>query len=242
MYSSESEAALRWITAVDIALMPDMTLIRHTIALNARLNESSNVHSLDSAYHLRLTTLQCYVNTAALLEVYSLTDVVLRTANAAAWELTAIGYEAVEQEDGAAVLRLLVRPDEAWVHMQHQLIFALVPHFDFPGTEESVESVAAYIPNETGLSFKPHFDVGGGSAAAVREIASAPFTPFAFRPTGAAIYLLGNDVPAHVRLKWWAFPSESANLKPATSGRAPKRSRAQQGAQTFRRRYHLLGP
>ena len=227
-YSSESESAPNWATAIDVALIADVTLIRHAIVLDKRLSEPRGAHALDAAYHLRLTTLQCYVEAGTLQSVYAAVGTVLRVANPAAWELTAVGYEAVDRGDGSAVVRLLVRPDEAWLHMQHQLVFALVPHFDYLGTEESfaqsgdgefdpatIEAVAAFIPSGTGARFRPHLDVGVGSAAAARAIAAEPFEPFTFRPAGAAIYHLGRDRSARVRLKSWAFASDGADLSPA---------------------------
>jgi hypothetical protein len=220
-YRSESEDAPDWVTAIDIALIADMTVIRHGLVLDARLSEPRGADSLDAAYHLRLTTLQCYVNTGALPAVYAATGAVLRLTNPAAWELTAIGYEAVEKDDGSAHVRLLIRPDAAWLHMQHQLMFTLVPHFGLPGTADSfastgddvdfdpaaVERVAAFAQGKTGSKFRPHLDLGVGPWADARAIAAEPFEAFTFRPAGAAIYHLSCDVSARVRLQSWVFPS-----------------------------------
>jgi hypothetical protein len=253
-YAAEREQAPRWVTAIDVALVPDLTLVRHAIALNTRFREPRDVHSLDAAYHLRLTTLQCYVNTGSLLDVYAGTGAIMSASNPAAWEMTAVGYEAVESDDGAAAVRLHVHPDEAWLQLQHQLVFTLVPHFDFPGTGESVapavdddefeppplESVVSYIPSQTGSQFRPHLDMGVASAEIARAIVAEAFEPFTFRPAGAAIYHLNCAIADRVRLKWWTFPSESAEVNSETAHRALKRSRAQQGARTFRRRLRLL--
>ena len=254
-YSADSKAEPNWATAIDVALLADVTTIRHALVLDKRLSEPRDAQSLDAAYHLRLTTLQCYVDTAALLDVYAAADAVLNLADPASWELTAVGYEAVENRDGSAVVSLLVRPDEAWLRMQHQLIFGLVPHFASTGTEESfvlndddsdfdprtIENVARYVPRQTGPRFRPSLDVGVGSAANARAIAAEPFEPFTFRPAGAAIYHLGCDVSARVRLKSWAFSSEGAELNPVSSAPAWNTSQVHPDAQTFRHRLRLLG-
>ena len=238
----DSEEAPSWVTAIDIALIPDVTLIRQTIALDERLNEARDVNSLDAAYLLRLTTLQCYVQTRNLRDVYGAAGAVLRAADPAAWQLNAIGYEAVEQDDGSAVVRLLVRPDDAWLSMQHELIFALVPHFSLAGADESfvtngdevdpaaIERVSAFIPNETGARFRPHVEIGVGSAANARAIVAEPFEPFTFRPGAAAIYHLGGDVTTHMLLKSWPFPYDEADFNPEAPYRAWKPSQEQRGA------------
>jgi hypothetical protein len=90
--------------------------------------------------------------------------------------------------------------------------------------------VSAFIPNETGAQFRPHFDLGVASAVNARAIAAEPFEPFTFRPAGAAVYHLGGDATTHVRLRSWTFPYDEADLNSEAQYRAWTRSQEQRGA------------
>ena len=60
------------ITAIDIALEPDATMVRHTEAVNARLRSVfPKGFSLDATHHPHITMLQRFVRTADLAKIYA---------------------------------------------------------------------------------------------------------------------------------------------------------------------------
>ena len=55
------------ITAIDILLLPDATMIQHAEAVNSRLRSVfANGFSLDASHHPHISLFQCFVRTAGL--------------------------------------------------------------------------------------------------------------------------------------------------------------------------------
>jgi hypothetical protein len=60
------------VTAVDIALEPDTTMVQHAEAVNARLRSVfPKGFSLDASHHPHISMLQRYVRTADLAKIYA---------------------------------------------------------------------------------------------------------------------------------------------------------------------------
>ncbi len=60
------------ITAIDIALEPDATMIRHVEAANARLRKVfPQGYALDATHRWHITVVQRYVRTAELDEIHA---------------------------------------------------------------------------------------------------------------------------------------------------------------------------
>ncbi|MGO4831605.1 hypothetical protein AB4144_04805 [Rhizobiaceae sp. 2RAB30] len=84
------------VTAIDIALEPDSTMIQHAEAANARLREAFPTgYALDATHSPHITILQRFVHTAALDEVYAAVRDVLADENAAGWTLKTFKYDFV---------------------------------------------------------------------------------------------------------------------------------------------------
>jgi hypothetical protein len=81
------------VTAIDILLEPDATMVAHAKAANARLRAAfPQGFSLDASHQPHITMLQCFVRTLELERVYSLVEQVLAGERVGAWELTAFKY------------------------------------------------------------------------------------------------------------------------------------------------------
>ena len=75
-------AAQSEITAIDILLEPDATMLQHAAANNARLLKVfPKGFALDAAHRPHITMLQCFVRTADLDKVYAAAGKVLAAAN-----------------------------------------------------------------------------------------------------------------------------------------------------------------
>jgi hypothetical protein len=79
---SRAKAQSMPVTAVDIALEPDATMIQHAKADNARpLKEFPKGFALDATHHPHVTLLQQFVRTADLDKVCAAADAVLEKEN-----------------------------------------------------------------------------------------------------------------------------------------------------------------
>ena len=79
------------VTAIDILLEPDATMVQHAQADNARLLKAYPTgFALDPTHQPHLTLIQQFVRTADLEKVYAAANQVLAKENAASWNLKAI--------------------------------------------------------------------------------------------------------------------------------------------------------
>ena len=81
------------VTAVDIALEPDATMMQHAKAANARLLESfPKGFTLDETHHPHVTMLQQFVRTDDLDKVFAAANAVMVKEKPTAWTLKAFKY------------------------------------------------------------------------------------------------------------------------------------------------------
>ena len=86
-------AAQSAVTAIDILLEPDATMLQHSAANNARLLKVfPKGFALDATHTPHITMLQCFVRTADLDKVYAAAGKVLAAANVNAMKLEAFKY------------------------------------------------------------------------------------------------------------------------------------------------------
>jgi hypothetical protein len=92
------------VTAIDILLEPDTTMLRHAEANNARLLKAfPKGFALDAAHRPHITMIQRYVRTADLDQVYAAAGKALARAN-----VTGLKLEAFKPESGVKIIKLLV--------------------------------------------------------------------------------------------------------------------------------------
>ena len=81
------------VTAIDIALEPDATMVQHAKAANARLlRHFPKGFALDATHHPHLSMLQQFVRTADLDKLYAAAARVLAKEKPAGWQLRAMKY------------------------------------------------------------------------------------------------------------------------------------------------------
>jgi hypothetical protein len=81
------------VTAIDIALEPDATMIQHATAANARLLKSfPKGFSLDATHHPHISMLQQFVRTDDLDKVFAAANAVLAKEKPTTWALKAFKY------------------------------------------------------------------------------------------------------------------------------------------------------
>ena len=207
------------VTAIDILLDPDATMVKHAEAANRRLLEVfPKGFVIDKTHHPHISCLQRYVRTADLDKVYEAVGKVLAEEKPTTWKLKAFKYDYVVW-DKLALTVILVEPTDDLIRYQQKLIDAVAPFTVKTGTaaafvttkedpainQPTIDYVATYVPDGSGKKFIPHVTVGVAPPDYVKKMVDEKFEAFAFSPVAVAIYQLGNFGTARKELKSWTF-------------------------------------
>ena len=207
------------ITAIDILLLPDATMIQHAEAVNARLlKDFPKGFSLDASHHPHISMLQRYVHTADLDKIYAAVSRVLAKEKVASWKLKAFKYYYIPDKN-IGLAGIVVKPTNDMLKLQKKLIGAVAPFTVKIGTasafvttpedpninKPTIDYIAVFVPKATGKNFNPHVTVGIGTQDYLKAMLAEPFDEFTFSPVGAAVYQLGNYGTARKKLKEWEF-------------------------------------
>jgi hypothetical protein len=218
------------VTAIDILLLPDETMIEHARAANARLLKNyPRGFSLDATHHPHVTCLQRYVRTADLEKVYEAVGKVLATEQPTAWKLKAHKFYYLPVDD-TGLAGIVVDPTAELRRFQQKLIHAVTPFTVKMGTSAAyvtapedpdivpmvIDYVADYVPKYSGKNFNPHVTVGVGTKKFLDEMLKEPFASFTFSPIGVAVYHLGNYGTARKVLKQWNLHSTATTQNTST--------------------------
>jgi hypothetical protein len=205
------------VTAIDIALEPDATMIQHAEAANARLLKVfPKGFRLDATHHPHISMLQRYVRTADLDKVYAAAGKVLADEKVTSWKLKAFKYYYIPWKD-IGLGGIVVEPTDDLLRLQQELIEAVAPFTEKTGTaaayvttpedpeinQPTIDYVAAFVPDETGKKFNPHVTIGIAPQDYLKEMLAKPFDVFTFSPASASVYQLGNFGTARKELKAW---------------------------------------
>src|SRR5262245_23623716 len=205
------------VTAIDILLEPDTTMLKHAEAANARLRESfPEGFALDETHQPHISCLQRYVRTADLSKVYEAVGKVLAGEKPAGWKLKAFKYYYVPWKD-IGLAGIVIEPTDDLIRFQQNLTEAVAPFTETTGTAEAfvttkddpettqqtIDYVAGFVPNQTGEKFNPHVSVGIASQDYLKKLLAEKYDAFTFSPAGVSVYQLGNLGTARKRLKNW---------------------------------------
>ena len=214
-YAERSSAQQSPITAIDIALEPDATMMQHAQADNARLLKAfPKGFALDATHHAHVTMLQQFVRTADLDKVYAAANKVLASEKPTSWKLKAFKYYYIP-DPPIGLAGIVVEPTEDLLRLQQELIDAVAPFTvktgtaaAFMTTEEGrdiqqflIDYVANFVPIASGKKFNPHVTIGVGTEAYLKEMLAEPFEAFTFSPAGASVYQLGSFGTARKELR-----------------------------------------
>ena len=203
------------VTAIDILLEPDATLLAHSEANNARLLKAfPKGFALDATHRPHITLLQRFVRTADLDKVYAAANQVIAGANISAMQLEAFKYYYIPSNN-IGLAGIVAKPTPALLALQAQLIDAVAPFTVATGNSSAfvttpedpvidpalIDYVAAFVPKGSGAHFNPHVTTGVALKADLDKMLAEPFQPFSFSPAGAAVYQLGQFGTAAKKLK-----------------------------------------
>jgi 2'-5' RNA ligase len=203
------------LTAIDIALEPDATMVQHAMDANARLLKSfPKGFTLDATHHPHITMVQQFVRTEDLDKVFAAANAVLAKEKPAAWTLKAFKYYFIPAPP-FGVAGIVVEPTEDLHRLQNELLAAIKPYIVSTGTpaafysddggrdiqQELIDYVANFATDAAGARFNPHVTIGVAMEAYLNEMLAEPFASFTFSPVSASVYQLGTFGTARKELK-----------------------------------------
>ena len=207
------------LTAIDILVNPDEVTIERAREVNARMLQSMpEGWALDDTHQPHITTLQRYVRTADLAQVYEAVEKTL-----AETDMASLSYQAVKIAHadwgfpgyGPTVLQVQVSPKV--LDFQAKLVAAVAPFTESGGTAEAfvadpgevisptiIDWVEKFVPAQIGEGkYFPHLTVGVAKFVDLKVIEAEPFDAITVHPAGVAVYHLGNNGTARELLKAW---------------------------------------
>ena len=203
------------LTAIDIALEPDATMLQHAKDANARLLKSfPRGFTLDQTHHPHVTMLQQFVRTADLDKVFAAANAVLAKEKPASWTLKAFKYYYIPSPP-VGLAGIVVEPTEDLHRLQDELIKAVEPYTEKTGTPAAffsedggrdiqkslIEYVSHFVTIAAGKRFNPHVTIGVGTETYLNKMLAEPFDSFTFSAAGASVYQLGTFGTARKELK-----------------------------------------
>ncbi|MGA3328775.1 MAG: hypothetical protein ABSF45_30365 [Terriglobia bacterium] len=203
------------VTAIDILLEPDATMLQHSADNNARLLAVfPKGFSLDATHTPHITVLQCFVRTADLKKVYAAAGKVLAAVNVKGMKLEAFKYY-YAPGGAVGVAGICARPTPEILKLQADIIAAVkpftmetgpigaftAPHDDAATDAALIGYVSTFVPKMSGENYNPHVSTGVAPTAYLDQMLAEPFATFTFSPAGAAVYQLGPFGTAAKKLK-----------------------------------------
>jgi hypothetical protein len=210
------------VTAIDVALEPDATMVDAAKAANARLREGyPDGFDLDDTHNPHVSLLQTYVKTADLDKVYAAVAPLVDEAKAASANLEAHKYYFIPWGE-IGLGGIVVESTDPLLKLQADIIAAVAPYRVDSGTVDAfysteggkdivkpvIDYVAAYFPDASGSKFNGHVTTGLAQKATLEAIVAEPFDAFTFSNDGLSVYQLGAFGTARKELQAWDFKAE----------------------------------
>src|SRR5262245_13197194 len=184
------------VTAIDILLEPDATMVKHAVAANERLLKVfPKGFALGKTHQPHISCLQRYVKTADLDKVHEAVGKVLAEEKPATWKLKAHKYYYVPGEGALKEIGLggiVIEPTDDLIKYQKKLIDAVAPFTVETGTaaafvttkedpdinQPTIDYVKTFVPNETGKKFNPHVTIGIAPQEYLKKMLDEKFEAF----------------------------------------------------------------
>jgi hypothetical protein len=211
------------VTAIDILLVPDATMLEHAAATNDRLLKVyPKGFSLDASHRPHITMAQRYVRTADLDEAYAAVGKVIASSKVTGLKLEAYKYYYIPDGD-IGLSGIVIKPTPELLKLQQAVIDAVAPFTAKTGTAAAfvapsdgaaidpllIEYVEVFVPKHSGEDYMPHVTTGVAAREYLDKMLAEPFEQFTFSPAGAAVYHLGQFGTAAKKLKDLTAPTSA---------------------------------
>jgi len=193
------------VTAIDILLEPDNTMLQHSQAVNDRLLKVfPKGFALDATHRPHITLVQRFVLTENLEKVYAAVGKVFASTNVTGLKLEAIKYYYIPDKD-LGLSGIVIKPTPELIKLEMQVIDAVTPFTVKTGTSAAfvtgdvpevlpalITYVSDFVPKSSGENYHPHVTTGLAPREYLDKMIAEPFDTFTFSPEGAAVYQLGH--------------------------------------------------
>jgi len=212
-------AAPSHVTAINILLEPDATMLQRAEANNALLLKVfPKGFALDARHRPHVTLLQRFVRTADLDKIYAAAGKVFARTYLLGLQLEAFKYYYIPS--GAIGLAgIVARPTPELRQLQQDLVDAVAPFTVPTGLSDAfattpedpvidpllIDYVSTFVSKSSGEHFDPHVTTGIAPRDYLDKMLAEPFESFTFSPAGAAVYQLGQFGTAAKKLHEWGL-------------------------------------
>jgi hypothetical protein len=202
------------LTAIDVLLQPGPKMMQAAADWNAKMRvQSPEGFELDPEHAPHVTLVQRFVETEDVDEVLAAVDVVEKSFDVSALQMTATGlYHIPSGEIGLA--GIVIAPSPELLALQQAVIDAVQPFAKTGGDASAFVPdttgtpfdqflftyVDSFVPESTGEKYNPHVTIGIAPLGWLEDLEKQLFEPFTFGADGIAIYQLGNFGTASRRL------------------------------------------
>jgi len=213
------------VTAIDVLIDPDATMVGHAEAANARLLAAYPINapidgipnfSLDATHRPHITIIQRYVRTADLEKLYAALGKVVVKSNVMSSGFEAIKYYYIPYKS-VGVAGIVVKPTAGLVRLQQEVEDAAAPFTVATGSSEAFATspddpdinkptrdyVERFVTSQMGAKYNPHVTTGVGTRVFLDKLLAEKFDGFTFSASGISVYQLGNNGTARRLLKTW---------------------------------------
>jgi hypothetical protein len=198
------------LTAIDILIHPDDSMIARATEVNARMLKSvpkPTGFALDEHHQPHITTLQRYVRTDDLDKVYAAVQAAMDQVDLSTLTFTAVAIKHMGVSEGVGLAGIVVQPGAEVLAFQAKLIDAVASFVESGGTAEAfvrtdaepdinaptIDYIEHYVPVHSGDNYLAHITVGLATLDDLAKIEAESFEPLTFGPAGVSIYHLGNN-------------------------------------------------
>jgi hypothetical protein len=224
------------VTAIDILLAPDKTMLDHARADNDKLRaDYPKGFALDADHAPHITVVQAFVRTIELKKVYAAVAKVSKNENPTTWELKTKGYYDIPTGE-LGLAGIVIEPTQDLIRLQEKLLDAIAPYTSDKVTDtafaprpdggallsakQMVDYITTFVPKYSGKNYNPHVTIGLGTRDFVDKLKGEPFKLFTFKARAVAVYQLG-DFGTAQKFLW---TSAKADLLPSWNDGESKQS------------------
>src|SRR6266536_5932527 len=187
-----AEAKPNAITAIDILLEPDATMIQHATDTNDRLRKVfPKGFALDASHRPHVTLVQRFVRTKDLDKVYAAVGKVFAAANVTGLKLEAFKYYYMPDKD-LGLSGIVIKPTPELLELEQKVIDAVTPFAvktrtsaEFVTTPDDpniipplIAYVSEFVPKHSGENYHPHVTTGLAPREYLDKMLKEPFEAF----------------------------------------------------------------
>lgn len=194
------------VTAIDIVLEPDVTMLQRAESVNAELlGVYPAGFPLDEAHRPHITILQAYVHADRFDDLCASVAKLVAGEAVTEWTLRATAYYYLPWHD-LGVAGIVIEPTTPMLTLQRAWIATATPYLaqergadafvrtpaDPEINQATMDYVGEFAAEHSGPNFNPHVTVGMAPQTYLDPMLATPFEAFTFHPVGISIYQLGN--------------------------------------------------